>query len=113
MLLEAFADALLGGHPLGHAAVDAATLAGRDGLGGEVVDAGHEAVLNESAEGLNGASVLAGPNYQREPGESSAAIREDEMMGAEDRRTPMNSLTWRFCMRCSSMRCSLAVNLGD
>lgn len=70
-------------------------------------------MLNESAEGLNGASVLAESNPQTEPGESIAAVREDEMMCAGDRRTPMNSLTWRFCMRCSSMRCSLAVNLED
>jgi hypothetical protein len=34
------------------AAVDAAALPGRDGLGGEVVDAGHEAVLNETTESL-------------------------------------------------------------
>lgn len=25
--------------------------------------------------------------------------------------TPTNSLTWRFCMRCSSWRCSAVVNL--
>lgn len=50
MLLEAVANALLGGHPLLDAAVDAAALPGRDGLGGEVVDAGHEAVLNETTE---------------------------------------------------------------
>lgn len=52
MLLEAVANALLGGHPLLDAAVDAAALPGRDGLGGEVVDAGHEAVLNETTESL-------------------------------------------------------------
>lgn len=52
MLLEAVADALLGGHPLEDAAVDASVFAGGEGLGGEVVDAGHEAVLDEAAEGL-------------------------------------------------------------
>jgi hypothetical protein len=52
VLLESLADTLLSGHPLGNAAVDAAALAGGDGLGGEVVDAGHEAVLNETAKGL-------------------------------------------------------------
>lgn len=52
VLLEAVADALLGGHPLLDAAVDAAGLAGGDGFGGEVVDAGNEAVLNETAESL-------------------------------------------------------------
>ena len=25
-------------------------------------------------------------------------------------RTPTNSFTWRFCMRCSSSRCSLALS---
>lgn len=45
VLLEAVADALLRGHPLEHAAVDAAALARRDGLGGEVVDTCGEAVL--------------------------------------------------------------------
>lgn len=52
MLLEAVADALLGGHPLLDAAVDAAALARGDGFGGEVVDTGHEAVLNKTAESL-------------------------------------------------------------
>lgn len=52
MLLEAIADALLGGHPLEDAAVDAAVFAGRQRLGGEVVDAGCEAVLDETAKGL-------------------------------------------------------------
>lgn len=54
VLLESVADALLGGHPLQDAAVNAAALAGGDGFGGEVVDAGHEAVLDEAAEGLVG-----------------------------------------------------------
>lgn len=53
MLLEAVTDALLGGHPLLDAAVDAAALAGGDGFGGEVVDAGHEAVLNKTTESLH------------------------------------------------------------
>jgi hypothetical protein len=52
VLLEAVANALLRGHPLKHAAVDAAALARRDGLGGEVVDARGEAVLDEAAESL-------------------------------------------------------------
>lgn len=52
MLLEAVAHALLGGHPLEDAAVQAARLLGGEGLGGEVVDAGGEAVLDETAEGL-------------------------------------------------------------
>jgi hypothetical protein len=49
VLLESVADALLGDHPLLNAAADASVLAGRKGLGGEVVDAGVEAVLNETA----------------------------------------------------------------
>ena len=52
MLLEAVADALLGGHPLEYASVDAAVLLCRDGLGGEVVDARIEAVLDEAAKSL-------------------------------------------------------------
>ena len=52
VLLEAVADALLGGHPLEDAPVDAAVLLGGDGLGGEVVDARGEAVLDEAAECL-------------------------------------------------------------
>ena len=52
MLLETVANALLRGHPLEHAAVDAAALARRDGLGGEVIDARGEAVLDEAAESL-------------------------------------------------------------
>lgn len=53
VLLEAVADALLGGHPLEHTAVDATVFAGREGLGGEVVDARGEAVVDEAAESLN------------------------------------------------------------
>lgn len=52
MLLESVADALLGGHPLRDASVDAAALLGGDGLGCEVVDAGVEAVLDETSESL-------------------------------------------------------------
>lgn len=52
VLLEAVADALLGGHPLEDAAVDAAVFARGEGLGGEVVDAGGEAVVDEAAESL-------------------------------------------------------------
>lgn len=58
MLLEAIADALLGGHPLEDAAVQAARLLGRERLGGEVVDTGGEAVLNETAKGLNNVAKL-------------------------------------------------------
>lgn len=52
VLLEALADALLRGHPLEDAAVKTAGLLGGEGLGGEVVDAGGEAVLDEAAESL-------------------------------------------------------------
>ena len=54
MLLEPVADALLGGHPLAEAAVEAAVLAGGDGFGCEVVDARVEAVFYDAAEGLDG-----------------------------------------------------------
>ena len=49
---EALAQAGLGGHALGHAPADAARLAAREGLGGEVVDARVEAVVDEVAEDL-------------------------------------------------------------
>lgn len=52
VLLEPIADTLLGGHPLEDAAVDAAVFFGGHGLGGEVVDAGGEAVLDEATECL-------------------------------------------------------------
>lgn len=52
MLLETLGEAGLGGHGLLHAACDAAVLTRRDGLGCEVVDAGHEAVVDEVAEEL-------------------------------------------------------------
>ncbi len=57
VLLEAVADALLGGHPLEDAAVDAAVFAGREGLGGEVVDARGEAVIDEAAESLQNMDI--------------------------------------------------------
>jgi hypothetical protein len=46
MLLESFAEALRQGHVFLDAARDAARLAARERLGGEVVDAGHEAVVD-------------------------------------------------------------------
>lgn len=52
VLLEALAQALLGEHLLLDAAGDAAGLAGGKGLGGEVVDAGGEAVVDEVTEQL-------------------------------------------------------------
>lgn len=52
VLLEAVADAGLGGHPLEDTAVEAAAFLRRDGLGGEVVNARVEAVLNEAAKSL-------------------------------------------------------------
>lgn len=51
-LAEALAETRLGGHGLEHAAADAAGLATGKGLGGEVVDAGSEAVVYEVAEDL-------------------------------------------------------------
>ena len=53
LLLEAVAEALLGSHPLLDAAAEAARLAGGDGLGGEVVDAGVEAGFDKTAEGVH------------------------------------------------------------
>lgn len=109
VLLEAVADTLLGGHPLEDAAVDAARLARGEGLGCEVVDAAHEAVLDEPAKGLGmgrepQVSVLAARQVP-----SPDVVRPDTARGGgiySWRRTPINSLTWRFCMRCSSWRCS-------
>lgn len=59
MLLETIADALLCSHPLEDATVDAAVFAGRESLGGEVVDARGEAVLYETAKGLLKAEKIA------------------------------------------------------
>lgn len=53
VLLEALAHALLRGHPLEDAAVEAARLLGGERFGGEVVDAGGEAVLDKTAESLD------------------------------------------------------------
>lgn len=52
LLLEPLAQALGEGHLLLHAARDAARLAGVERLCREVVDAGHEAVVDEVAEYL-------------------------------------------------------------
>jgi len=49
---EALAQARLRRHGLCHAPADAARLAARERLGGEVVDAGGEAVVDEVAENL-------------------------------------------------------------
>jgi len=51
-LAEALAQAGLGRHGLEHAAADATVLAAREGLGGEVVDARGEAVVDEVTEDL-------------------------------------------------------------
>jgi hypothetical protein len=51
--LEAVAEALLCGHPLLDAAVEAAGFAGGDSLGGEVIHAGVEARLDETTESLD------------------------------------------------------------
>jgi hypothetical protein len=48
VLLESVADTLLSDHPLLDAAADAAVLGSGKGLGSEVVDAGVEAVLDET-----------------------------------------------------------------
>lgn len=52
MLLESLAHALLRSHPLENAAVEAAGFLGGERFGGEVVDAGGEAVLDKTAESL-------------------------------------------------------------
>lgn len=54
-------------------------------------------MLDETAEGL--ADWLVGMFLTR--GRRNGGIH-----------TPMNSLTWRFCMRCSSWRCSACVSLS-
>lgn len=54
VLLEALGQALARGQVLLDAARDAAVLALGDGLGGEVVDAGGEAAVDEVAEKLWG-----------------------------------------------------------
>lgn len=52
MLGKALAQTLRLGHLLLHAPGDAAGLTVREGLGGEVVDTGYEAVVHEVAEDL-------------------------------------------------------------
>lgn len=52
LLREALSYPLAPSHELLHAAVDAAGLAGDEGLGGEVVDAGVEAAVDEAGEHL-------------------------------------------------------------
>jgi len=54
LLGEPLAQTGLGGHGLHDAAREAAILAARQGLGGEVVDAGVEAVIDEVSEELSG-----------------------------------------------------------
>lgn len=77
MLLEALSEAGLGGHGLLHAAGDAAVLARRDGLGCEVVDAGHEAVVDQASEELHarGAEALAVSQVSRGPGQGLSRDR--------------------------------------
>lgn len=65
MLLEALGEARVHGHGLLHAAGDAAALARGDGLGCEVVDAGHEAVVNQVAEELLGGRTKLVPKPGR------------------------------------------------
>lgn len=60
VLLEALGEAGLCGHCLCHAAGDAAVLARRDSLGCEVVDAGHEAVVDQASEELRARRKGAG-----------------------------------------------------
>lgn len=52
LLREALSYPLATSHELLHAAVDAAGLARDEGLGGEVVDAGVEAAVDETGEHL-------------------------------------------------------------
>lgn len=109
MFLEAIAHALLRSHPFQHAAVNAAVLAGRNRLGGEVVNARSEAVFHETAKSLI---------YVEEKIRTKINPSVDEGIAGQKKRgircgmhTPINSFTWRFCMRCSRVRCSACVNL--
>lgn len=52
MLLEALGEPRVHGHGLLHAAGDTAALARRDGPRCEVVDAGHEAMVDQVTEEL-------------------------------------------------------------
>ena len=98
---EALAQAGLGGHALGHAPADAARLAARERLGGEVVDARVEAVVDEVAEDLGTGEIGSVVGSKIGNGKSGK------------RRTFINSLTWRFCRRVSSSRCSACVRLSE
>lgn len=100
VLLEALGQALTRGHVLLNAARDAAVLALGDSLGGEIVDTRGEAVIDEVAKELfwgMRVSISKGDRGTSTTGEGS--------------RTPTNSFTWRFCMRCSSSRCSACERL--
>ncbi len=52
LLGEPLADALASSHELGDTAADTSGLAGDEGLGGEVVDAGVEAAVDQAGEHL-------------------------------------------------------------
>lgn len=104
MFLEAIAHALLRSHPFQHAAINAAVLAGRNRLGGEVVDARSEAVFYETAKSLIYLQKKKGQWMKEQRGREKRGIRGGM-------HTPINSFTWRFCMRCSRVRCSACVNL--
>ena len=98
LLSESLTDSLRASHKLGDAARDTSGLAGDQGLGGEVIDAGVEAAVDETGEHLRYCQWLI--------------LGWDKVSGAEIRgmHTPMNSFICFCCMRCSNWRCSLALS---
>src|SRR3569833_661672 len=66
VLLEALAQAGGHGHGLLHAAGDAACLAVGEGFGGEVIDARHEAVVDQVSEQLSPSFVSSRGERERE-----------------------------------------------
>lgn len=42
-----------------------------------------------------------------------SSMHDAKQWSTRPEKTPINSLTWRFCMRCSSSRVSAAVRLGE
>lgn len=44
--------------------------------------------------------------------EVKSSTHEVKQCSTRPPKAPMNSFTWRFCMRCSSVRCSVCVNMS-
>lgn len=98
LLGESLADSLATSHELGDAAGDTSGLSGDEGLGGEVVDAGVEAAVDQAGEHLQPCQYVGRYDLQ------------EVLRGRKGgRHTPMNSFICLRSMRCWNSRCSLAL----